>query len=189
MNEEPTQTRPMSKDLLFQLFDCAFGTSSGPPTHWRPPPPPTASDIENIEDQLQVDLPSLLVELAITSPYFAKWFAELGPNRASERHIISTNEWLKQEGKPSNLVVLTHAYDGDCVGILRESGQEPEETPIVIVSINLWGDRNPSDPRAIAPNFYAYLKDVCLDMAPRSRIKSLRRRAKKLIAEWQESDS
>jgi len=179
----------MPKELLFALFNCAFGTSSGQPRHWQPPPPPQISDIKCIESTLRVRLPLLLVELASEARYFTRWFAGLGPDRASEHHILSTNEWLANEGKPEELIVLTHAYDGDCVGILRGEDLNPNATPIVIVSINLWGDRNPSKPREVAPNFHSYLQDLCLDMAPHSRIKSLRRKAKRLIEEWKKENA
>jgi hypothetical protein len=177
----------MPIELLIELFDCAFGVGPELAENWKPPPPPDMEDIKRIEDRLEIRLPSLLVELSKGSPYFTQWFADLGPSRIPTRpnlHIIAKNEWLTEKGKPEDLVVITQAYDGDCEGISRSS-ESPDEAPVIYAAVDVWGDGGFSDRRISAPNFQAYLQDLCLDKAPRTRVKSLRRKAKKLIAEWE----
>ena len=185
-----TREPQLSDELLFQLFDCAFGVSPLWKDRWKPSPRPTPADIEQIESELGVHLPSLLVELPSRSTYFVRWFAELSAQPLEPKnHIIALNRWLTDAGKLEDLIVFTQAYDGDCTGIMRDAASEPETAPIMFTSIGYFGDDDPSQPRKIAPSFRAYLEDLCLKKAPRTRVKSLRRKAKRLIAEWQEASS
>lgn len=180
----------MPIDLLVELFDCAFGVGPELAENWEPPPAPATEDIKEIEERLKIRLPSLLVELSKRSPYFTQWFSDLGPSRTPTRpnvHIIAKNEWLGERGKPEDLVVITQAYDGDCESISR-GAEIPDEAPVIYTAVDVWGDGGFSDRRISAPNFHAYLQDLCLYKAPRTRVKSLRRKAKRLIEEWKEEN-
>ncbi len=143
-------------------------------------------DVEAIENELAIRLPGLLVELAFQSRYFARWFGELGPDRSSPLHILRINERLASDGKPEDLVVVNHGYDGDCVGLIRGANQEPDRAPIVYVSLDLREGRRLTGRQTLAPDFRTYLTELCLEEAPRSRVKSLRRKAKRLINKWRQ---
>ncbi len=173
--------------LLFELFDCAFGVEPKSAELWRPAVPPSAEHVQAIETDLGIRLPSLLLDLAIQSKYFARWFAELGPDRSSALHILTINNRLVDNGKSENLIVINHGYDGDCVGMIQCTGQDPEATPMVQTLLDLRGDGRPSEQQVIAADFRAYLEDLCIDLAPRSRVKARRRRAKRLLSEWRGS--
>jgi hypothetical protein len=103
-------------------------------------------------------------------------------------HIITVNEMLVKEGKPEDFVALTHVWDDDCIGMMRTSTRAPETIPVAMVQMDLEGASSPSKPEVIATCFRSYLEDLCLYKAPRTRIKSLRRKAKRLIAEWEKEN-
>lgn len=191
-NDEKAKIMALKPDripdtLLFDLFDCAFGVETRSEEHWKPAACPAAEHVETAEAELGIRLPSLLVDLANQSHYFARYFAELGPNRSSSFHIIAINERLAGYGKPDDLIVINRAYDGDCIAMIRKTIQDPNATPIVYVSLDLWGDGRPAERQVIAPDFRSYLEALCLEEAPRSRVKGRRRRAKRLINAWRGS--
>jgi len=177
-------------ELLFKLFDCAFGVGPRWEEHWEPSPPPTVDEIERIESELAMGLPALLVELARWSPYFVRWFAELSYRSLEPKnHVVELNRWLASVGKPEGLIVFTQAYDGHCTGIMRGEARNPDAAPIMFTSVGYHGTDRPSKPRVIAPNFRTYLEELCLHEAPRTRVKTLRRKAKRLIEEWKKGNA
>ncbi len=170
--------------LLFELFDFAFGVGLQAEKHWKPAATPTAESVKAIEAALEIRLPSLLLEVASRSRYYSRYFAELGPDSSSNLHILPINQRLAGDGKPDDLVVLNQPYDGCCGGMFRSTTRDPDTTPIVLMSLDLRGDGGVLHEQVLAADFRTYLENLCLDQAPRSRTKSLRRKAKRLLSKW-----
>lgn len=177
--------------LLFELFDCAFGVAPSLASEIAIPPPPAAKDLREIEEVLDIRLPALHVELSRRSPYFTRWFLELGPRQLPTRpllHIIAKNQSLKRDQASDDLILLTHGFDGDCEGFSRHD-PDPDAAPIHHFGVDLWGEAKIESRRPVAPDFRTYLQNLCLREVPHIRVKSLRRKAKRLLDAWQEESA
>lgn len=172
--------------VLFSLFDYVYGPDPRFECHWDLSPPPTDEELQYVEDCLQTTLPPLLVKLARTSPYYDQAFLALDdPKRCpagSLSHIVAGNEFWNKEGKPEDLILISHGYDGDCDCFRRQEEEYNPQTPIEYVAV---GDGHSSDLKVLAQNFREYLQDRCLYLASRLRPKSLHKKVKKLLAEWE----
>lgn len=171
--------------VLFDLFECAYSFGPKYDSDWKPAPPPTDEDVARVEEQLETRLPPLLVKLAGSSPYYERAFPVLGDpdnySATSLRHIVAVNEFWQEEGKPKDFIMISYGYDGVCDFFRRQDDPTFSSTPIEYVNIH---EGELSNFKVLADNFRCYLQDLCVHSGPRSRSKSLRKKAKKILAEW-----
>ena len=116
---------------------------------------PTEESLAGIAETLLLPrLPSFQVELAREAQYFGVWFAGLGPDYDSRRHILGLNKFGHQEGLPDSLVLVTYGFDEICDCLDKESSDDPDQMEIVQVQVG-FGEL---ESRAVfAPNFEQYL--------------------------------
>jgi len=86
-------------------------------------PRPTESSLQRINAHFGISLPLDLVEFAAHSRNFGHWFASLGDDYTSTKHIIRINSYWRRRRRtraaPRGLVIINIGFDDDldCIDI------------------------------------------------------------------------
>ena len=79
--------------------------------------PPTDSSIRKINTHFAIELPHELILFAKLSKSFGSWFASLGEDYDSPKHIIRINSYWRRRRKtraiPRNLLIINRGFDDD----------------------------------------------------------------------------
>ena len=167
-------------DVLLDLLPAAFapwGSAS-----WYPSRPPTDASVRHIEAELGIRIPVLFVEVARACPAYGGWFGSIGDDLASQNHLLSINRGFREEGLSPRYVLLNHGHDGDC-DAWDTQGQPSAAGELLIVYFKYDSDRR--ELRGLRPSadtFAEYIEAFVRANAPRCPEKSLRRRAKRILA-------
>jgi len=164
-------------DVLIELLRYSFEPwgSSGR----YPATPPTPKSIEHIHRETGVVIPELLVRVAEACPSYGGWFGSIGEDYGSGNHLLQHNWHWHNVGLPSRYVIFNHGHDGDC-DCWDTSGQFAGEYPIMYVQMTDMGSVRFVQPWA--SSIQEYLDRHAREHGPRCAVKTLRRRAKRLLA-------
>jgi hypothetical protein len=169
-------------DVLVELvgYACEPWGSSG----FRAAPSTSAS-LERIARELGVRVPPLFARVATECRVYGGWFASIGEDYDNPMHIIELNRAFRDMGLPAHLVMLNHGHDGacDCWDTTRV---HDGEHPIVYVGLEESGDARLGD--LLGASFRDYLETYCRQHAPRTPVRPLRRRAKRILDQFGRKD-
>lgn len=173
--------RHLPREILFDLLPAAFepwGSSGG-----CPPRPPTPESISRIESTLRITPPALFIEVAKACSSYGGWFNSIGDDYENHQHILSLNAAFHGGGLATRYVLMTHGHDGDCDA--WDLGATPADGEYPIVYFDYDCDRNHlSGLKPLAASFADYFDAFVRLKAPRCPVKRLRRRAKRILAEY-----
>jgi hypothetical protein len=170
----------LPRDVLFSLLPATFepwGASGLFASR-----SPTVASVARTETELGITLPPLFVEVAAACPSYGGWFGSIGDDFESPNHMLSINRVFHDEGMPRRYVLLNHGHDGHCDAWDTESAAVAGERPIVYFEFND-ERRELRRIRVSATSFAEYIDALVRSYAPRCPVKSLRRRAKRVLTE------
>jgi hypothetical protein len=131
---------------------------------------------------LGIALPPLFVEVAAACTSYGGWFGSIGEDFESPNHMLSINRVFHDDGLSRRYVLLNHGHDGRCDAWDLESPAAAGEHPIVYFEF-VEQRRELRGLRVVANSFADYIDAHVRTYAPRCPIKSLRRRAKRILDE------
>jgi hypothetical protein len=170
----------LPKAALFELLSASFepwGSSAYPSR------PPTNESVRRINAELGITLPPLFIEMAAACSSYGGWFNSIGDDFDSHLHILKMNSMFREEGLPPRYVLFNHGHDGDCDAWDTEALPSADELPIFYFDYDC-ERRDFSGLRPMASSFADYLDEFVRTHAPRCPVKSLRRRAKRVLAQF-----
>lgn len=139
---------------ILASFDEVFKADPG----WPAPPCPTDQSLAKICRTLNiVALPPLLIQLALEARHFGVWFAGLGPDFESGAHILAMNQYFRNRGLSSDLILLTYGFDDVCDCLDMKSAEDPRLCRVVQTHAT---DDAFSNPIEFAPTFEDYLEKL-----------------------------
>lgn len=102
---------------LIARFDAVMSPGLDYPLCPDFPPRPTRQSIGRIETHFGIALPPALIEVALHSRSFGRWFAGLGPDYTSLDHIIRINSYCRRRRRsraiPKYLIAFNVGFDED----------------------------------------------------------------------------
>lgn len=173
-------TSPLPRDALFALLPASFepwGRST-----WFASRPPTPASVRRIEAETGLTLPPLFVEIAAACPSYGGWFGSIGEDFESQNHLLVINRQWHEAALPPRYVMLNHGHDGYCDAWDRDA-VPPSDAGRAICSFTFeWERPAIQHLRIAADSFETYIDRFVRVQAPRCPEKTLRRKAKRLLA-------
>ncbi len=173
----------VSDEVLIELtaISCEpWGSSS-----WYRASPPTPTSLRRVFEELHVPILTLFADIATRCPAYGGWFASIGEDYESHIHILGLNRTFRKMGLPPEFVMLNHGHDGDCDCWDTAATGSDEELPIVYVYLPNGGKAEIGE--QLGASFRDYVWQYCQWSAPRSPVRRLRRRAKRILVAEREA--
>lgn len=175
-----SQPTKIPLEHLLEVYGLIHQVFEGSPE--RPKNRPTKASLQRIRSELKVQVPEPYVRLARSSPYYeANWFASIGEDYTSARHILELNKLFRQDGLSRSKVMFNMGFDGDCDCWDLEQPKVGGEHPILHTNVDVYHSRGEQHSKLLASSFREYLQDFCIHQVCTVRSRRLKRRVKDLL--------